>query len=315
MLPWLQQFRLGRFPWAQRFIARVLLPVDYWRSQTTIVVEGVENLTTGRPTFIAMNHTDRFNYMPFMHRLDQLRLPPAAPWVKGKYYQKAWLARVLNWCNCIPVPSRGYIITLEFKRLNQRPPEPGEYRSLRDLADGKLDRESLSEGPVADFVARLEGDTGKEFFDYFDELFSGLAQEVIRINREALDYGHFPLVFPQGTRSRRLSKGHTGLVQMAHALEAVIVPVGVSGSDRLYPDSKPFSRGGRVLYRVGEPLTPTGPKRPYTPLSLQASQQHGPTFEVMTEQVMDAINGLLEPDYRYSRDKESDGVSGVRRFL
>jgi hypothetical protein len=35
----------------------------------------------------------------------------------------------------------------------------------------------------------------------------------------------------------------------------------------------------------------------------------------MTDVVMDHINELVDPEYRYSDDRSSDGVSGVERFV
>ncbi|MGE0494660.1 MAG: lysophospholipid acyltransferase family protein [Vulcanimicrobiota bacterium] len=322
-LQWLREFHFGRRPWGQLFIARVLLELDFRRSHTHIVLEGAENLPSDGGAFLAMNHTDRFNYMPFMYKLDRLSLPPAAPWVKGKYYQKRWLGRILNLCDCIPVPSRGFIISLDFKRVSGHAPSAEQYRLLRDLVDGQLDPSDLPDDTrLRAFITSVEGEAQKPFLEYFHDLFARMAEQVVRINREALERGYMPLVFPQGTRSRRLSRGYTGLAQVAGHVGASIIPVGVSGADRLYPDSKPFSRGGTVIYRVGQPLRPDGPElapfrveTPYVPLSLEAGRNHQAKFEGQTEVVMDAINQLLEPDYQYSDDRASDGVSGVRRFL
>lgn len=311
-----------RVPYAQILIARLGLGLDFWRSGTRVIFEGEENYPVDRPAFLAMNHTDRYNYMPFMHELDRRGLPPAAPWVKGKYYQKPRLAMTLNACSCIPVPSRGFIISLEFKARCRRAPSAEEYRTLRDVVDGRLAPEEVKEPAARELIDRVEREEQKAFLDYFHAIFSETAQAVIRTNREALDYGYHPLVFPQGTRSRRLSKGHVGLAQMSQYLGVPILPIGVSGADKLYPGNSPWSKGGTVTYRIGELLHPDlEPLRhfrvtePFTPLSLQASQRFSEQFERITGVVMDAINDLVDPEYQYSTDRQSDGVRGVRRFL
>ncbi len=42
---------------------------------------------------------------------------------------------------------------------------------------------------------------------------------------------------------------------------------------------------------------------------------HREAFQSMTDVVMDHINELVDPEYRYSQDRSSDGVSGVERFV
>ena len=63
-------------------------------------------------------------------------------------------------------------------------------------------------------------------------LFAAMMQRVVEINRDGLQKGLHLLVFPQGTRSRRLTRGHTGAAQIALHTGAPVIPVGCSGSDR-----------------------------------------------------------------------------------
>jgi len=147
--------------------------------------------------------------------------------------------------------------------------------------------------------------------------------QVTRLTREALDRHRLNvLVFPQGTRSKRLPKGHTGLVQMAQHLGRTIIPVGCNGSDEAYPGSSPFSKGGHLVYRIGQPLAIDGPEllphrvtTPFTPFSSEATEAHGEEFRAATDVVMDRINDLLDPEYQYSPDKASDGVEEISRFV
>ena len=100
---------------------------------------------------------------------------------------------------------------------------------------------------------------------------------------------------------------------------APAIPVGSSGSDRLYPGSSPWSRGGTVTYRIGRPLTMAGELsrfaipagEPFTPFTVGA-EQHAATFRALTDTLMDRINDLVDPEYQYG---EADTDRGARRFL
>lgn len=310
----LERVQLRRVPCVQIALAELLLRWDYrFPHRTEIVLSGLENLPRDRSVFLAMNHTDRYNYWPLqyaIYRAGGHRY--TATWVKGKYYQSRFLAAFMDATNNIPVPSRGYVIASEFARAAGRAPDAGEYRALRDAMDGRpATGGTLPAGADAAFVSRC------------DRLFDRMAREVVRLNRRALErLDLHVLVFPQGTRSRRLSRGHDGLVQMAFSLGAAIVPVGCSGSDRLYPGASPFSRGGRAVYRIGRPLEPDGPelgphrvREPFAPLSGEAGRLHGEKFAAATSVVMERIDELLDPEYRFGEDRASDGVAGLNRFV
>lgn len=313
----LRDFHLPKVPYLQIFIARVILGVNYKYipRPTTLSMEGQHNLAGDEPMIVVMNHTDRYNYMPFMRELDQLGLAPVAPWVKGKYYQNPWLGRLLCWCACMPIPSRGFLLTLDWLARTGRQPDKSEYRQLRLLGDGEWDGQDL-EPTVLDYLRNAPGGGAKEFFPAFQGHFEGLSGEVVRINKEAMEQGYRPLVFPQGTRSKRLTRGFSGVVQMALHMGVRIVPVGVSGSDTLYPGDNPFSIGGHVHYQIGEPFDPRGPGAPsdFVPLTIKASQEHGKKFEEITAQLMDKINELLPPDYQFDDSSESD-AGGAERFV
>lgn len=151
-------------------------------------------------------------------------------------------------------------------------------------------------------------------------LLGAMMDEFVEFNRQALGLGCNLLVFPEGTRSPTLSQGRTGLAQMALRLKLPVVPVGCSGSDRAYPGSNPLSRGGEVLYRIGDPLRPGKELaefaigEPYQPFTRHASQKDGDRFEALTRIVMDRINDLLDPEYRRGKSDERL-VAGTRRFV
>ena len=323
----LRRIHLSRVPKGQIAVAEMILRWDYLLPRPTrIVLDGVENIPRDRTVFFAMNHTDRYNYWPFQYAMYCKRnLRYTATWVKGKYYEKEWIGRFMDSTNNIPLPSRGYLITTEFRRINARVPSKHEYRILRDVADGKMDESEARRNESTEVVRALDltGSGHGTFGTRLENLFQEMMDEVTRITGEALrDEDLNVLVFPQGTRSKRLPNGHTGLVQVAQHFGASIVPVGSNGSDRCYPGSAPFSRGGRIVYRIGRPLDPDGPelgkhriREAFVPFSRAAGERHGAAFQTLTDTVMDRINDLLDPEYQYAEGKRSDGVAEVQRFV
>ena len=64
----LQRIHLRSRPLGQLLVAELGLRVDYaFPRRTEIVVEGIENLPQDRTVFLAMNHTDRYNYWPLQY--------------------------------------------------------------------------------------------------------------------------------------------------------------------------------------------------------------------------------------------------------
>jgi 1-acyl-sn-glycerol-3-phosphate acyltransferase len=307
----LERVNLHRTPWGQILVAQ-LLRLDYrLPRRTEIVLEGTEHLERGHSYILAMNHTDRYNYWPLQYQLYRQRLGFTATWVKGKYYENPFIAAFMDAMNNIPLPSRGYVITTRFREAVGRVPTDEEYRALRDLADG-----GVAEAPLA----RAVGDV-KAFLEDFAQVFDRMIDQVMRLNRQALEFGQHLLVFPQGTRSVRLSRGHIGVAQVAQHLGVDVVPVGCNGSNLVYPGNSPFAQGGRIVYRIGKPLRLDGSElrdyrvtEPFRPFTLDAGV-HRKAFEGMTAVVMDHINELLDPEYQYADDQVSDGVRGMDRFV
>lgn len=85
------------------------------------------------------------------------------------------------------------------------------------------------------------------------------ALAALEVAARALDQGHVLGIYPEGTRSRDglLHRGHTGVAQLALMTGAVVVPVGLVGTDRIQPIGarvpRPFRR---AEIRFGLPLDP-----------------------------------------------------------
>ena len=282
MLRRLQKTELSERPIGQLLIANFALAPDYvFPRKTEIVLEGYERLPQDRGVFLAMNHTDRFNYWPLQYQMYRRGGRFTATWVKGKYFDNALLGWVLSSTNNIPLPSRGYLVSAKLKRDLGRSATGDEYRALRDRVDAGEEPE-------------------------IEDAFQEMMREVARLNRSALqDKSLHVLVFPEGTRQKKVGRGHTGIAQFTQHLGAPIVPVGCSGSDLCYPGDSPFSKGGRIVYRFGEPLEVDGPelghlriREDFVPLTRDASQRFAQPFQGITEVVMGHIVDLVDPEYR-----------------
>lgn len=313
------RIRLSRHPWLQKVIAEGFLRFDY--RKVDLRVEGLSNLPN-EPVVLAMNHTDDFNYWPLQYRL-HLGGEYTATWVKGKNYEHPALSTFMRLSNNIPVASRGYLLTRDFMNVMGRRPEPSEYRALR-LALDELEAPGATTVPREvletrrDMLGRTFEPTREPYHVAMEALMRQLMGRFVELNEQAHALGLHILVFPQGTRSKRLSRGHMGLAQMALHLGAPIVPVGCSGSDLVYPGRSIVCKPGRIIYRIGKPmrdLSEIAPTESFEPFTREAEADHGDAFQGIVDRVMDAINELVDEPYRYTDDRVSDGTSGTDRFV
>lgn len=303
-------------------------------TKTRVVVEGFDNLPRGGRIYIAMNHPDRYNYWPFQVQLWKQRDEFTATWVKGKYFNNAVLEYFMVATNNIPAPSKGYLITVDCSDVLGHPPSTSLYRVLRDALDGEADFDAVRAhaeevGVIRDFdelqatpreiLSVPYHPSAGNFIDAYREVFQKMMGRFVDLNFEAFDRGLRIVVMPEGTRSQHLSTGRPGLAQMAIRTGATIVPVGCNNSDLAYPGNSPFSRGGEIVYRVGEPLTPEGALAEfqiddeYHPFTAEA-EQYNDVFEGVTDLMMDRIADLLD-DRHQARDDAGTVVDGARRFM
>ncbi len=79
----------------------------------------------------------------------------------------------------------------------------------------------------------------------------GLAEEVLR-------RGHALVLFPEGTRKEGLNVQtlHDGAMFVAARTGAVVVPVGIGGSERAMPLGAKMPRFAKIRIVVGEPISP-----------------------------------------------------------
>jgi len=330
-LPLLQRLALVRRPLSQRVMGRFLALNYHWLPGVEITVEDASRIPD-RPVLFAMNHTDRYNYFPFQFRLWRTLDRFTATWVKGKYYESAFLARFMESMLQLPTVSRGYLISKDFLAAVGRTPSAQEYARLRDAVDARARGlagalPSPPEIPAALYQPGrnplgLAFDASEgDYADYIGALFHAMMARFVELNREAVAIGLDLLVFPQGTRSRRLLPGHDGIAQMALHLRIPIVPVGCNGADLVYPGASPVGRRGRIVYRIGQPiehaeLAPFHVNEAFAPFSSEAERRFAPRFKAVTALVTDRIDALLDAEYRMARDVDPAAAErGVDRFV
>lgn len=112
------------------------------------------------------------------------------------------------------------------------------------------------------------------------------AAAALRTGARAVRDGLLLGVYPEGTRSPdgRLYRGKSGLARMAMESGAPVLPVAMSGTDRVQPIGRVIPRLARVGVRIGAPLHPPRPAA-----DLDVRRQQAREF---TERVMAAIAQL-----------------------
>lgn len=330
----MERITLAANPRFQKVVARLLLMPNYYAPPgVKITLEGTENLPRNEAVIYAMNHTDMYNYWPFQFRLWRELGRYTAAWVKGKYYENALMGRFMEACNTIPAVSRGYLITRDFISTMQRRPAPWEYRRMREAVeadadplrdpDAPLDLDGIPR-PILTLARNMLGRQFDPSVETWPQAVNALTarmnQRFVELNEECFAKNLDLIIFPQGTRSIALPRGHIGLSQVALRYRRTVVPVGCNGSDLCYNSSLPIARPGHIHFRIGKPLRYEDMAQwhigeDFVPFTPEAEQRHRARFQGYVDFVMDRINELLDPRYQYSDDLQSDGVKDSARFV
>lgn len=338
----LERLKLVRRPLSQRVFGR-LLEINYRCLPGIELILENEDRVPDRPVIYAMNHTDRYNYWPFQYALWKRFDRFTATWVKGKYYESRLMAAFMESMAQLPTVSRGYLIARDFLSTMGRTPTDREYELLREVVDRcawgeayvlptppdvpeKLLRKPRNPLGIA-FNPAHAGIAGgsaespvEDYAQYVCTLFRAMMARFTELNFEAIETGLDLLIFPQGTRSRRLLPGRIGIGQIALKLRIPIVPVGCNGSDRVYPGASPFAKKGSIVYRFGEPieyadLAPFHVSRDYEPFTAAAERDHAMAFQGVSDLVTARIDALLDPEYQCAPDPCEVTARGANRFV
>jgi 1-acyl-sn-glycerol-3-phosphate acyltransferase len=206
-----------------------------------------------------------------------------------------------------------------------------EYRCFRDLVDSGAGQEELEKHwektQSTDLlqvcrVPRRDYKPASEPYSAFIRRWMGRLMALVEAKTtEALfQKENNVIVFPQGTRSLRLLPARTGMLQFAIRHQVDVVPIGSNGCERLYPGASPLAKGGRVVYRIGKPLTMDGEFRdlqieaPYIPFTQQADPFEE-TFQRAAARVTTAIDDLLDEPYKLEKTAGMAAVSEVGRLI
>jgi 1-acyl-sn-glycerol-3-phosphate acyltransferase len=326
----LERLRLARRPLGQRIYGRLLGANYNFYPGVEIEFEGLSQIPD-RPVIYAMNHTDRYNYFPFQYALWKRRDRFTAAWVKGKYYESRLLAAFMQSMAQLPTVSRGYLITRDFLSTMRRTPTDREYSLLRDAVDAcALGDDYISPQPpdVPEMLMRKARNPfglafdplAGEYAEYICALFQAMMARFTQLNVQAIETGLDLLIFPQGTRSRRLLRGRIGMGQIALKLRIPIVPIGCNGCDKVYPGVSPFARKGRIVYRIGAPidtaeLSAFRIDQDFSPFTAAAERDHASVFQAVSDLVTERIDALLDPEYQRVPQAETDAGRDASRFV
>ncbi|GIH95507.1 lysophospholipid acyltransferase family protein [Planobispora siamensis] len=113
------------------------------------------------------------------------------------------------------------------------------------------------------------------------------AQDMLDAAARVLKEGGLFGIYPEGTRSPdgRLYRGKVGVAWLALATGAPVIPVAMSGTDKVLPIGASTPRLGRVGVRIGEPLRFTG------------SETSARDRRRVTDEIMTAIQKLSGQEY------------------
>jgi 1-acyl-sn-glycerol-3-phosphate acyltransferase len=121
----------------------------------------------------------------------------------------------------------------------------------------------------------------------------GADVEAFRLAQRIVDEGHVLFVFPEGTRSPdgALQEARDGIALLALRTGAPIVPIGIAGTDRVWPKGQRLPHpGGHVTMRVGHPFRPAD--------EVPEGTARSDTKGLVTRMIMGRIAELLPPRQR-----------------
>ena len=114
-------------------------------------------------------------------------------------------------------------------------------------------------------------------------------RRALRQAEEYLKQGDVVMIYPEGTRSktRTAIEAHAGAVLLAQRTDPPIVPVAVSGTERIFSQRFPWYRRGQVRLTFGTPFR-------LADLGVEA----GADRDALARAMMLLIAALLPPEYR-----------------
>lgn len=131
------------------------------------------------------------------------------------------------------------------------------------------------------------------------------AQEALDAGRRILEADNAFAIYPEGTRSidGRLYKGRTGVAWLALTTGAVVVPVGLIGTQHIQPVGSKMPKVAKVTVKFGTPID----------VSAHGSADSGKARRLATDEIMAAIHGLTGQELA-GRYNESPPVGALHKI-
>ena len=283
-------------------------------------VEGLENLPD-HPCIVATNHTHNYDFLPLRYLFYKHRKVLLSTWIKARAWQNPMMINYLSYTGNVPLASRGYVISGDFKQVFGRKPSDEEYRVLRDHLD---EGSPLPEGEVFNqlqnqtrpILGEVYSPSQSNYREAIESCFRQFMESSLIVAERAVQSGLYQHINPQGTRSSRLTDGRPGVIHAAARLQLPILPVSILGMREALPNEGLKSTGGTVMVRCGEPYLPnfSGLSETYKPFFV-GQEQDQVIIQNTLDELMLRINDLCDEQYCMQDGYVSDGKQGVARFL
>jgi 1-acyl-sn-glycerol-3-phosphate acyltransferase len=116
----------------------------------------------------------------------------------------------------------------------------------------------------------------------------GTDREALRRAQEVLERGQLLVMFPEGTRRQGSTIGslHEGAAFLAARTGALIVPIGIGGSDVSMPKGRRIPKPLRIRVVVGEPVAP--------PVRNEGGRVPRSSIHATTEELREAIQSVYD---------------------
>jgi 1-acyl-sn-glycerol-3-phosphate acyltransferase len=135
------------------------------------------------------------------------------------------------------------------------------------------------------------------------------AQDALNSGLAVLHDGGAFAIYPEGTRSRdgRLYRGRTGVAWLALNSDSVVIPVALTGTEKLQPPGSSRIRLARVSVEFGAPVDVSG----------YGSAESGKARRQATDDVMEAIQRMSGQEFanEYNEPPAATVTQRVRRLF